>query len=485
MRNVTGEQLAQVDNPDPFASPVWRSPVYWTPEPVIWLVQLLRLVVRVAWFAERHPLADIGAGLVVFVWLRAGWPGLTGLAGDVLAALVVLRLIRPAWFARLVSGPARNRWRWWFYRRHWHAVLAITRLAPLYRGRVVVPVLGRVQVSGCTDRVSVRLVSGQSPADFAARAEGLAHGFRAYLCRVRSSAPGVVLLELVRRDALADPMPALPIPEVTDLRALPVGRREDGTPFAIRLQGTHLLIAGGTGAGKGSYLWGLARAMLPAMAAGLVRIWACDPKLMELAFGRALFDQYGRYGADPADIADLLEAAVSDMQARARRFAGKQRDHTPTAEHPFVVVLVDEIAFLTAYQADRKLKDRILAALATLTTQGRAVGYCVVAALQDPRKEVLNIRNLFPDKIALRLDEPSQVDMVLGDGARDRGAFCDEISADPPTGAGVAYVRLEAAPDPVRVRAAFVSDDDIRDMTAAYTSGLLAEVPALTAGEAA
>jgi S-DNA-T family DNA segregation ATPase FtsK/SpoIIIE len=109
-------------------------------------------------------------------------------------------------------------------------------------------------------------------------------------------------------------------------------------------------------------------------------------------------------------------------------------------------VLVDEIAFLTAYQADRKLKDRILAALATLTTQGRAVGYCVVAALQDPPKEVLNIRNLFPDKIALRLDELSQVDMVFGDGARDRGAFCDEISPDPGTGAGVGYVRLEAAP---------------------------------------
>ena len=102
-----------------------------------------------------------------------------------------------------------------------------------------------------------------------------------------------------------------------------------------------------------------------------------------------------------------------------------------------MVVLVDEVAFLTAYQADRKLKERILAALATLTTQGRAVGYCVVAALQDPRKEVLNIRNLFPDKIALRLDEPAQVDLVLGDGAHDRGALCEDISADPATGAGV------------------------------------------------
>ena len=139
-----------------------------------------------------------------------------------------------------------------------------------------------------------------------------------------------------------------------------------------------------------------------------------------------------------------------------------------------MVVLVDEVAFLTAYQADRKLKDRTLAALATLTTQGRAVGFCVVAALQDPRKEVMNIRNLFPDKIALRLDEPAQVDMVLGDGARDRGARCEEISSVPAVGAGVAFVRLEAVPDPVRVRAAYVSDEDIRAMAATYTAGLAA-----------
>jgi len=130
------------------------------------------------------------------------------------------------------------------------------------------------------------------------------------------------------------------------------------------------------------------------------------------------------------------------------------------------VVLVDEVAFLTAYQPDRNLKARIMSALATLTTQGRAVGYGVVAALQDPRKDVLTIRNLFPDRIAMRLDEPEQVDMVLGDGARDRGAACDLIASDPATGAGVAFVRLEADPDPVRVRAGWVTDADIRDMAA-------------------
>ncbi len=197
------------------------------------------------------------------------------------------------------------------------------------------------------------------------------------------------------------------------------------------------------------------------MRSGLVRVLAADPKLMELAYGRIIFDLYGHYAADPAAIADMLDQAVADMQARAARFAGHQREHTPTTEDPFVVVLVDEVAFLTAYQTDRTLKQRIMAALATL---GRGVGYSVVAALQDPRKDVLSIRNLFPDRIAMRLDEPEQVDMVLGDGARDRGAACELIPVDPVTGAGVAYVRLESDPDPVRVRAAWVSDTDIRQM---------------------
>jgi DNA segregation ATPase FtsK/SpoIIIE, S-DNA-T family len=59
--------------------------------------------------------------------------------------------------------------------------------------------------------------------------------------------------------------------------------------------------------------------------------------------------------------------------------------------------------------------------------------------------------------------------MVLGDGARDRGALADEISPLPATGAGVGYVRLEGTPQVARVRAAYVADDDIRDMAGAVT----------------
>ena len=387
-----------------------------------------------------------------------------GLALAAVAGLVGLRVIQPEWFARLVAVPVRNWLRWWFYRRRWKAAMTLAGLAPDYRGQPMLPVLDRVHKAGAVDLVRVGLVTGQAPADFADRSENLAQAFGARLCRVRDLAPGVLVLELVRADTLADPIPALPITGEVDLAGLPVGRCEDGSPWRLRLASTHVLIAGATGSGKGSVIWSLIRALLPAIAAGWVQVWAIDPKRMELSFGRALFH---RYACQATAMVELLEAAVAGMHARAEQFGGRTRTFTPSTAFPFLVLFVDELAFLTAYQPERDLRKRAEAAIATLTSQGRSVGVCVVGALQDPRKDVISLRNLFSTRIALRLDESDQVDMVLGDGARDRGALADQISPVPWTGAGVGYVRLEASPDPVRVRAAYVTDDDICAMAAA------------------
>ena len=432
---VMGEQLAQVDNRDPFAVPVWRSPVYRTPEPVIMVVQLVRLIWRVLWFILTHPAIDAVAALVVVTWLGLSWPGVAGLAAVAVIGLAGLRIIQPAWFARFVAVPVRDWLRWWFYRRRWKAAMTLAGLAPDYRGQPMLPVLDRVHRAGAVDLVRVGLVTGQAPADFEARAENLAHAFGARLCRIRGAAPGVVMLELVRADTLADPIPALPITGEVDLAGLPVGRCEDGSPWRLRLASTHVLIAGATGSGKGSVIWSLIRALLPAIASGWVQVWALDPKRMELSFGRALFH---RYACHAAAMVELLEAAVAEMHDRAGRFGGRTRTFTPSAEFPFLVVLVDELAFLTAYQPERDLRKRAEAAIATLTSQGRSVGVCVVGALQDPRKDVISLRNLFSTRIALRLDESDQVDMVLGDGARDRGALADQISPLPTPAPGSA-----------------------------------------------
>ena len=461
-RPVAG-QLAQVDNPDPFARPVWRSPVYETPWAIIWAVQLIRLIWRLTWFVLTHPILDAIAAVLVYDWLWLGWPGLVALVLLVVSALIGLWLLLPAWFTRLVGNPTRNRWRYWFYSRHWHVAMTLGGLAPMYRKRVLVPVLVHVRASRPVDVVTVRLATGQAPGDFADRAASLAHAFGAELCRVRELGPGMVVLEFVRADTLAHPFGALPFPAEVNLSALPVGRTEDGGPWLLRLLGTHVLIAGATGSGKGSVIWSAVRALLPAIVGGWCQVWALDPKRMELSFGRDLF---ARYADQAAAMVGLLEDAVTEMHERAAQFGGITRTFTPSIVFPFLVVLVDEMAFITAYQPDRDLRKRAEAAIATLTSQGRSVGVCVVGALQDPRKDVISLRNLFPTRVALRLDESDQVDMVLGDGARDRGALADEISPLPVQGAGVGYVRLESSPDPVRVRAAYVSDADIREMAA-------------------
>lgn len=89
--------------------------------------------------------------------------------------------------------------------------------------------------------------------------------------------------------------------------------------------------------------------------------------------------------------------------------------------------MIDEIAALTAYVTDRKVRTEVEQLLGLLLSQGRAVGISVVAAVQDPAKDTLPVRQLFTVRIGLRLTEATQTTMVLGQGARDAGAECDRI----------------------------------------------------------
>ncbi|WP_169953593.1 FtsK/SpoIIIE domain-containing protein [Microbispora sp. H11081] len=466
-RKLPGDEARNLVSTTPDTAVVFRPAVVRTPAIVTIVIWLSRLVAGLVRLVVRHPVAvavPVGLGVI---WTLYGWRLALVMTGFLPSAGLSWALLDRASFLRLVGWRLLAFARWfWIYRRHWQPVMVVSGLGRHIRGRDYLPRLMRVECDGWADRVSVKMLNGQAVTDWADRIEHLAHGFGAPSCRVAVARAGRLVLTFPRRDPLAEPLPAVPVPDKASVGPVEIGRCEDGTPLRLKVHGTHVLIAGATGAGKGSYLWSTIRGLLPAMRAGLVQVWALDPKRMELSFGRALFGS--RYAADPKECADLLDEAVSVMQERADRFAGLQRSHTPKPGDPFVLVLVDEVAFLTAYQPDKQLRQRITAALATLTTQGRAVGVGVMAALQDPRKEVMNIRNLFPDKIALRLDESEQVDMVLGDGARDWGALADHISPVPELGAGVGYVRLETSPDPLRVRAAYVSDADIRAMVAEF-----------------
>ena len=108
---VTGDRVAQLRNPDPFAVPAWRSPVYQTPFGIVVLIQAARLIGRLVRLLARHPLAVSAVIAGVLLWRVIGWPGLTALAASAAVALVVWRWRFPASFDRFVATPARGRWR--------------------------------------------------------------------------------------------------------------------------------------------------------------------------------------------------------------------------------------------------------------------------------------------------------------------------------------------------------------------------------------
>lgn len=249
-----------------------------------------------------------------------------------------------------------------------------------------------------------------------------------------------------------------------DGRTVTMGKTASGAWWALRL-GPHTLVAGSSGSGKASLVWGLLLGLAEPIHSGLVEVWGVDRKGgMELALGRALLT---RFATEAERSVILLEEAVTAMQARAGELAGRTRQHVASLESPTIVILIDELAALTAYETDRDLLRRANAALATLASQGRAVGFVVFACLQDPRKETLPARGLFTQTVGLRLRDRVETAMVLGDGAVAAGALCHDISPDTP---GVGYVLPDDGRPPERVRAALITDDVIREIAARFAA---------------
>ena len=210
-------------------------------------------------------------------------------------------------------------------------------------------------------------------------------------------------------------------------------------------------------------IWTIVLRLVPAARVGVVRFWGFDPKRMELAIGRDIFGD--RYAAETDAMVQLLERAYTEMLARADALAGKARKFDPSPEHPLELIIVDELGYLVALLPDRKQREQAEKMLSALLVLGRAVGFVVVGALQDPRKEVLSFRDLFPTRVAMRLPKP-MVDLVLGNGMYEAGAQCDLIPATESEGAGVAFVVDETSTMPVMVRTSWCSDNAIREAAA-------------------
>lgn len=439
---------------------------------IMWAVRHWRTATTVAivsawgwWWGWLSLLLALTAVTVVLgVWRAASLPSFDHWAG---------RHLRSWWQRWLVYAPRMPRW----LRsvgltvpdRGGATVIQVnplrrTATAPRERPRRdQLPRILSVRSGPSWDEVKVRLVPGQTPEDFdtAARALAVARGVNR--CQVRELGPNVVSIDYQRRNLLdavvtapdLDAMAVLP-GDAIDLDRVLSGATEYGTAWRQSVRGSHTLIGGATGAGKGSLMWTPLLSIAPAIRDGLVRVSGIDPKGMELAYGR---DVFHRYAVTSKDALALLDDLVEQMEARKREHAGTTRLVPITRDTPLEIVEFDEIGALLRYVGDRKTREAITERIALLTTQGRALGFTVRGYVQEPTKDTVPVRELFPRRICLRVATKSHVGMVLGDNAYERGAWANRIGESE---AGVGYLFGEGVREPLRVRAAWVPDEAIK-----------------------
>ena len=447
----------------------------WAASPIIAVVVVVMVGVFLARRMWRYPRFLIGAVILAGLGFGWSWWVLVGLLAALGVGCGLWVWQHRDSFERTVIRQVRSEWRRAVvYAWRWRRVMLFSELAKrtgVGLHRVYYPTIRRVRADGWRDRVLVTLLHGQCAATYAAHAEELANSFGAGSCRVRVDRPRRIWLDLIHADPLAVPVsvPSLAEPSVgVDLVRVLIGRTETGRPWLVRLLDRHILVAGVSDAGKSSVMWAVLRALAPWIRSGLVQVFGIDPKGgMELGRAPGLFHKL--VCSNGAEAIELLEHVATLTRQRAEALRQQRtRKWSPASGQPFVLLVIDELADVIAYQSDSGLRKRANAALQTILSQGRAPGVCVIGQIQDPRKQIIDFRHLFPVKIAMRLDEPEQVDMVLGDGVRQRGATAHEISEDTP---GVAWAKTDGCREPQRTRAFHSTDVDLDDLSAYVLAG--------------
>lgn len=242
--------------------------------------------------------------------------------------------------------------------------------------------------------------------------------------------------------------------------AIHIADDEAGRPCCWPVGGGHLLVVGSTGAGKSS----LPRAVINhASVSPHVQFVGVDLKAVELGQYKA---RLSTLATERNHAARALDEVVAIMEARKTIAARHGWTKWPaTGRHPYLVVLVDELAELTRADglgpAAKLLAERCAGNLDRVGRLGRALGIGLVAATQRAEAAVLgaNLRALFGWRLALASLDEASYRLGLGvSGDVDLSHLTSGLTTDRP---GVGILLDPAHPSLRVVRVAWYTDEHV------------------------
>ena len=360
---------------------------------------------------------------------------------------------------------------WWFHRRR-RAKVRVERTIsgwPEVADNIGLPGsrIASVVVDawGWTARVILR--KGTTVSQAIARIPDIESGLELRPGSVRVFRDGKHANRLVMRVVETEPL-AVPIPwpgpsirSVTQLAE--IGISEDGRPVRVLLLRRNVLIGGIAGSGKS----GVLNVIIAVLAACRdVRLWGVDLKGgMELGPWESCLE---RIATTPEDANDLFRDAVTELNNRASRMAAQgKRTWEPTPDNPALVIITDEHAELPEESHDYA---------DSIARRGRAVAVNLMAATQRPTLAAMGrntaVRSQMDVRICLRVREPRDADLILGQGSLNSGWHAHKL-----TSPGEFLISSPEHGTPERNRS-YLIDDEKRDQHAARYAR---SRPALTA----
>jgi S-DNA-T family DNA segregation ATPase FtsK/SpoIIIE len=265
-----------------------------------------------------------------------------------------------------------------------------------------------------------------------------------------------VIVRVIETDPHSGPIP-WPGPVTTSVtQPAELGLFEDGHPARVLLLRRNILIGGTTGSGKS----GIVNVILAILTACPdVVIWGVDLKGgMELGPWASCLE---RLATTPGEAVRLFEDGIRWLNDRATQQAAQgSRVWESSRTHPALVIVVDEYAELPAEATE---------CADSIARRGRAVAVNLLAATQRPSQDAMGnnaVRSQMDVRICLRVREPRDADLILGQGSVTAGWHAHSI-----TRPGVFLVSAPEHTQPQRALAYLVDDARVTRHTSEYHTG--------------